>query len=100
LEIDINKLIQKVTSQVISELRAQGVRINYTGQVPEQFGSLRIKSEKINMDKYRSPVLTENHLRRLHELTGEIIIPRGTVITPRAREIVKEKKIIITYNTK
>jgi ethanolamine utilization cobalamin adenosyltransferase len=50
------------------------------------------------MKKYRTPVLTEDHIRRLHELTGEIIIPRGTVITPKARELVRKNQIIITFS--
>ena len=48
------------------------------------------------MSSYRTPVLTENHIQRLHPLTGEIIVPQGTVITPKARELIKVKQILVT----
>jgi len=50
------------------------------------------------MDKYRTPILTENQIRRLHVLTGEVIIPNGTVITPKARELLKEKGITVVLD--
>jgi len=97
VEIDINILIQQVTTQVISELQSRGVQIISRGTAGDHVQALKTKSESIDMQKYRTPVLTEDHIRRLHELTGEIIIPTGTVITPKARELVKQKQIIVTY---
>jgi hypothetical protein len=98
VEIEINILIQKVTAQVISELQTRGVQVVHKGTAGDYVQSLKTKSEKIDMKKYRTPVLTEDHIRRLHELTGEIIIPRGTVITPKARELVRKNQIIITFS--
>ena len=50
------------------------------------------------MSKYKTPVLTENHMRKLHVLTGEVIVPKGTVVTPKAKELIKEKQILISFN--
>ncbi len=93
MEVNIENIIQIVTRQVVKELRARGVKINYSARPGDPHNALRTKTETIDMSKYRTPLLTENHIRRLHELTGEVVIPEGTVITPKARELIKEKKI-------
>ena len=93
MEINIEYIIQLVTKQVVKELQTRGVNVNFnTGQGVLQ-DALRTKTETIDMSKYKTPVLTENHIRRLHELTGEVVIPEGTVITPKAREMIKDRKI-------
>jgi hypothetical protein len=99
LEITLEKLINLVTAEVVKELKKQGIQIISSSDnngLRITGNSLRTKSEKIDMSRYRTPVLTEIHIRRLHELTGEVIIPSNTIITPKAKEIIKEKKLIIT----
>ena len=101
MNISLDKLIQMITANVVKELNKQGVGIvsgngKYGNKNP--IAGLRNKTEKIDMSKYKSPVLTENQIRRLHELTGEIIIPSGTVITPKAGELIKEKQISIVFD--
>jgi len=99
LEITLEKLISLVTAEVIKELKKQGIQIISSSDnngLGISTDSLRTKSEKIDMSRYRTPVLTEIHIRRLHELTGEVIIPKNTIITPKAKEIIKEKRLIIT----
>lgn len=99
MEISLEKLINLVAAEVVKELKKQGVRVvTATGQ-PVEFNpekTLRSKSQEIDMSKYKTPVLTENHIRRLHELTGEVIVPKGTVITPRAKELIKQKQLTVT----
>lgn len=99
MEITLEKLISLVTAEVIKELKKQGIQIissSDSNGLGISTDSLRTKSEKIDMSRYRTPVLTEIHIRRLHELTGEVIIPKNTIITPKAKEIIKEKRLIIT----
>ncbi|MFZ5517310.1 MAG: hypothetical protein ACOY90_11765 [Candidatus Zhuqueibacterota bacterium] len=99
MDISLEKLIQLVTAEVVKELKKQGVQVVSADGRPVHGlseNALRTKSEQINMGAYKSPVLTENHIRKLHELTGEVIIPRGTVITPRAKELIKQKQLIVT----
>lgn len=99
MEITLEKLISLVTVEVVKELKKQGIQV-ISSLDNDGLGistdSLRTKSEKIDMSKYRTPVLTEIHIRRLHQLTGEVIIPKNTIITPKAKEIIKEKSLIIT----
>lgn len=99
MEITLEKLITLVTAEVVKELKKQGIQVIYSSEHKGSVistDSLRTKSEKIDMSRYRTPVLTEIHIRRLHELTGEVIIPENTIITPKAKEIIKEKRLIIT----
>jgi hypothetical protein len=97
VEINIEKIIEIVTKQVVKDLQAKGIKIKFSGSNDDSLHALRTKTETIDMSKYRTPVLTENHIRRLHELTGEIVVPRGTVITPKAKEMIKEKRLVISY---
>lgn len=99
MEITLEKLISLVTEEVIKELKKQGIQIISSSDnhgLGISTDSLRTKSEKIDMSRYRTPVLTEIHIRRLNELTGEVLIPKNTIITPKAKEIIKEKRLIIT----
>jgi hypothetical protein len=101
VEISVEKLVSLVTLEVMKELRKQGVQI-ITGAECDSCHNLnsgiKTKCEKIDMDKYRTPILTENHIKRLHVLTGEVIVPKGTVITPKAKELIKEKGITIVLD--
>ena len=101
-EVAIENIIQLVTQEVIKQLKSSGVTVT-AGQAGAAVAnalnadqsSIQSKTERIDMSKFKTPVLTEKHINRLHELTGKIIIPRGTVITPKAREITKRKQIFI-----
>jgi hypothetical protein len=97
VEISLEQLVSLVTLEVMKTLQKQGIRIGSYSSL-DQHNSRKTKCEKINMDKYRTPILTENQVRRLHVLTGEVIIPSGTVITPKARELLKEKGITIVFD--
>jgi|GEM_PF-3437212 hypothetical protein len=96
MEIDLEILIQKITRQVINELESRGVRVASatppaecrSGQGVEQ-----ARSERPDLSAYKTPVLTERHVRMLQSGTCRIIVPAGTLISPRAGEILKEKNI-------
>lgn len=99
MEISLEKLINLVTAEVVNELKKQGVKVVTTAGQSVNFDlekTLPSKSQEIDMSKYKTPILTENHIRRLHELTGEVLVPKGTVITPRAKELIKQKQLTVT----
>lgn len=101
MQISVEKVIQIVTAEVLKELKKLGVDIVSSPEsVDDKFLSrgVRTKSEILDMSKYHTPILTENHIRKLHDLTGEIIVPGGTIVTPKARELIKEKRILITID--
>ena len=95
-EVSIEKIIQLVTQEVVAQLKSSGVTVTADHTVAGIAEScIQRKTERIDMGKFKTPILTEKHINRLHELTGKIIIPRGTIITPKAREITKRKQIFI-----
>lgn len=106
-KVSLEKIIAMVTRQVIEELQKNQIEIVFHGSDTEQnhqedtpginkAAVLRNKVERIDMGSFRSPVLTENHILRLHELTGEIVVPKGTVLTPKARQLICQKNISLT----
>jgi len=105
-EVSLDKIVSLVVQEVVKELARQNIKVVHTGGAPgggvvsgnlAQPDGFRTRTEKIDMKAYRSPVLTENHINRLHELTGEIIIPRKTILTPKARMAIKSKNIAVSY---
>ena len=100
-DVSIETIIRQVTAQVIRELADQGVRIVSTAgsavsqepQIAAGFGGSPIRSERADMTGYRTPVLTERHVKQLHKLTGAVIVPRGTVLSPKAKELLRDKNI-------
>ncbi|OQX87034.1 hypothetical protein B6D60_04930 [candidate division KSB1 bacterium 4484_87] len=102
-QISLEKIIQMVAREVVAELEKRGIQVissgepsNHSAQSTGTTG-IRTKSEKIDMSSYKTPILTENHILRLHELAGEIIVPKGTIVTPKAREAIKQKQLTIRF---
>jgi len=100
-EIELDKIIKIVSKEVVRELQEQGVKVvdssNNSGVDISNFSKSKTKTEKIDMSKYKSPVLTENHIKDLHELTGRIILPKDTIMTPKAKEKIKENNLEVDY---
>ena len=103
-KVSIDKLIQLVTQEVVAQLKSNGVTVTFdscqvgngiANIIANNNDSVQRRTERINMSKYKTPILTERQINRVHELTGKIIVPLGTLITPKAREIAKRKQIII-----
>ena len=89
-----------ITTEVIAQLAKMGVEIEYTTEKKERIGSSDLYNHSykvIDMSGYKSPVLTENQLVILNHETEGVIIPIGTVITPGAKDIVRQKKIKLIY---
>jgi len=104
LRIEIEKLIDLIVREVIAELSKRGVdvasspkgKINAAPAVSSRESRQR---EIIDMRSFRTPVLTENQLALLDSKTIEIVIPKETVITPGAREIIKKKNLAVITNS-
>lgn len=105
-QISIEKIIEAVTLEVVKQLKQNGMTVTVDsgkvgGSVAQALmsdcGGVKNKTERIDMSNYKSPVLTEKHIDKLHELTGKIIVPCGTIITPKARESAKRKSISIVF---
>ena len=58
----------------------------------------KVQPKIIDMSNYKTPILTENHLLTLDPKINEIVVPKGTIITPGARDIIKRHKIVLNNN--
>lgn len=100
MKIPVKNLIELIVKQVIEAIIEQGGEIDFSGME-----DIRVKQNRpevstsfeIDMSRYKTPVLTESLILEAGQETIEIIIPEKTIITPGARDIIKKKKLIITY---
>jgi hypothetical protein len=103
VKIEIEKLIEIIVREVISELLKLGEEIDFSFKESSSYNSIAsMKQNKqgqlIDMSNYKTPLLTENHLKSLDPSIGEIIVPKGTIITPGAKDIIKKQKLILNNN--
>ena len=100
MKIDINKLVELIIKEVVSELSKRGIEIedeDLSSKISYSLTSSQGKGQSliINMNEYKTPVLTESRLESLDPGITEIVIPKGTVITPGAKDIIKKRNLII-----
>ena len=94
MKVAAEELIKIIVIEVLSELEKQGVKIDYSSIEQNHLGSYENKSVfEVNMSDYKSPVLTENITLSVPSHIKELIVPKGTVVTPGARETILKKKI-------
>jgi hypothetical protein len=91
-ELSIEKIIELVTREVMRELGRGAPSTTGANAATDPAAGVRL-----DMSNYRTPIVTENAIRRLHERAGTVIVPAGTIITPRAKEIMREKNITIVF---
>jgi hypothetical protein len=100
LKINIETLIEIIVKEVIAELSKIGVNVDFSKGIQtgdfSNYGNQ--KKHKIDMSAYKTPLLTEYALESIGQDVNEIIIPKGTVFTPGARDIIKKRNFIISYN--
>jgi hypothetical protein len=101
MEINIEKLIEIIVREVVTELLRLGVPVDKKESVAI-CSETNITEKKqyavIDMSIYKTPLLTENHLKSLDSAITEIRIPRGTIITQGAKDIIKKRNLILNNN--
>jgi ethanolamine utilization cobalamin adenosyltransferase len=103
LKINIEKLVEIITNEVVEQLTKLGVEIDYSSIKERKIisgNNRKNLNEIINLKNYKTPVLTINQLNSLGEDILEIEVPRGTIITPGARDIIKKRNLRISSNYK
>ena len=100
MKISIEKLVEIIVIEVVAELSKIGIEPDFSGIVKAgDLSKMKYqKKQEIDMSAYKTPILTEYILESIDQNINEIIIPKGTVFTPGAREIIKKRKFIISYN--
>lgn len=108
MEVSLDKIVGIVVEEVVKELKRQGVTVvagpsgggsssGASAAASVNASGLKTKSERIDMSKYKSPVLTERMLGALHPLTGEVVVPKGTILTPKAKELLRDNGIGLSF---
>lgn len=89
--VDLEEVVRQVTQQVWRELAIRGVKL------PEAPAAIPDGAVRIDFSHYRTPVLTERALTGLHQRLHTVVVPEGTIVTPRAKEFLREKNIGVIY---
>ncbi len=100
--MEIEKLIEIIVREVISELSKLNM-IDLNSGINNSTCSCKniikkVQPKIIDMSNYKTPILTENHLLTLDPTISEILVPKGTIITPGARDIIKKQKLVLNNN--
>jgi len=109
VNICIENLITIVTREVIAELQRRGIPVDGiggTGPAPhDAAGAASVvpsgaqaapRRAVIDLSMFKTPVLAEHHLLSLDPSVTEIVIPRRTVITPGARDVIKKRSLVVS----
>lgn len=100
MQVSFEKLVELIISEVINELAKQCIKIDFSKRYyPEIESDKKVKSYEVDMSKYKTPVLTENHINDISSEVVEILIPAKTILTPGAKELIKKKGLTINHKT-
>ena len=111
MQIPSEKLIELIVREVLAELARRGVEIpaphsgngqaliSGNGHAPASGGACP-RSLEIDFSDYKTPVLTEYHVRAAGREVKEIIVPAGTVCTFGARDLLQQRHLKLTQNGK
>lgn len=91
-ENDLESIVHRVTLEVWRELAKQGIAL------PTSPSALPDGAVKIDMSRYRTPLLTERALAGLHPSAHTVVVPKGTIVTPRAKDFMREKRIGMAFD--
>ena len=100
MQISIEKLVELITREVISELLKRGIAVDHKTEINSFSENLKSTSIEMDMGSYKTPLITENSLLSLGPGITEIIVPEKTIITPSAKDVIRKKKLNVTYKNK
>ena len=93
--ISLEEIVALVVKEVVLELSKRGIQID--GEISNITKQEDAKQKvKIDMSNYKTPLLTEAHILELDSKIKEVEIPKKTIITPSAFDLIRQRKIIIT----
>lgn len=95
MRISIEKISELVTREVIKELRARGIDVDGGPETDQNTAPVRYAEP--DLSGYKTPVLSEYNIPRPDSGITEIRVPAGTILTPVARDKIRQRKIRIIY---
>ena len=95
MNISLEEIISMVVKEVIAELSKKGIHIE--NEISHAFGGIKAEDIiKMDFKEYKTPLLTEAHILEVDLNIKEIEVPKKTIITPSAQDLIRKRKIIIT----
>ncbi len=93
--ISLEEIVALVVKEVVLELTKRGIQI---GDEISNIPKFKASSNKIKIDmsKYKTPLLTEACILEIDTEIKEIEVPKKIIITPSALDLIRERKITIT----
>ena len=98
MNISVEHIIEMVTREVIRELKSLGFTVNGSAQTEVVQGNIHPPLE-LDMSAYKTPLLSEERLKRIHPQVRVIIIPANTIFTPGARDWIRKNRLKIIYTS-
>ena len=95
----MEQLVEIVVREVAAELQRRGIVIEPSSSDAVRSATTQLvarKSATIDLAGYATPVLTERHVLALDASVEELIIPRGTIITPGAKDVIKRRALVVS----
>ena len=97
MKISLEDIIAMVVKEVIAELSKNGIEIETGKRSFTQ--STSVKNEKtqhkMDLSKFKTPLVTEEQISNLGSSIEEIIVPKGTLLTPNARDLIRKRKLVL-----
>jgi hypothetical protein len=93
VSVTIEEIIARVTREVLRECSNRGIAIQDATRPATSVADT--SAQRLDMNGFRTPIVTEHDIEKLHEQTSAIIVPNGTIVTPRAKELIRKKNISV-----
>ena len=98
MKISLDELIALITKEVVKELNNRGIKIDNSYLNNSNCGCTKESTQKsieLDFTGYVTPLVTEEKINELSESISEIVVPKNTIITPSAVDLIKERNIKI-----
>ena len=96
MKVVSEQLVEAIVRAVLDELRRRGVEISGPGTVDMRLRDRQgATSVEIDFSEYKTPVLTERHVRGLIPDIAEIVVPAGTFCTAGAKDLLQKRKLTL-----
>lgn len=106
--IDVNPIMKKVMENHLATIENYGASLvedhKYLDYIDVEYeecasgpDSNTSKSEKVSLDLKESKLVTESTIRGLSANIKELIIEKGMIVTPLAKDVAKTKGIILVF---
>jgi len=103
VKISLEDIVAMVVKEAVAELSKQGIEIEMGNSSFSQnisFSQKEKTQHKMDLSKFKTPLVTEEEILNLSSSVKEIIVPKGTLLTPNARDLIRKRKLTLISDIK